>query len=179
MKFDFNFDVTKVVIYKVTNLINGMTYVGETNNPIIRWGQHCVNTNPLGLDIQKYGLQNFNFEILEELEDDPQIVAGREGYHLKRVPVELRYNTQTPGRKLSAMNDIEFETIILEALDRTEMRPERSGSFKREEMLKILDTLNSDFQIRESYIYIKKRMLELGILKEHIITGVRLLKRLK
>jgi len=56
-------------IYKVVNLINGMSYVGQTNRNIEeRWLEHCkpslATRSYLSNAIQKYGKDNF---IIEEL----------------------------------------------------------------------------------------------------------------
>lgn len=63
-------------IYKITNIINNKCYIGQTNNVQRRFAEHkreSQKTNPkdstakiLYRAIQKYGLENFNFEVLEE-----------------------------------------------------------------------------------------------------------------
>lgn len=62
-------------IYKITNLVNGLTYVGQSVNIYDRWTKHknrSFNPNskdyniPLYQDIRKYGLENFEFKIVEE-----------------------------------------------------------------------------------------------------------------
>lgn len=60
-------------IYKITNNITGYFYIGSSKNIELRWANHkCPSTwkiyanNPLYLDFQKYGLENFKFEIVEE-----------------------------------------------------------------------------------------------------------------
>lgn len=56
--------------YRITNKLNGKVYIGETNNPIKRWGFHIVisgDENPKGLisiKIKKYGYENFEFEVI-------------------------------------------------------------------------------------------------------------------
>ena len=64
-------------IYKITNTATGDFYIGSSNNVKRRWAAHkwpsrwnkCPN-NPMYLDFQKYGLENFVFEILEEVEEN-------------------------------------------------------------------------------------------------------------
>lgn len=55
-------------IYKITNLINGKIYIGQTTRSVEeRWKQHCKPSNKcklLSLAIKKYGKQNF---IIEEI----------------------------------------------------------------------------------------------------------------
>lgn len=62
-------------IYKITNLVNGKCYIGQSVNINKRFIAHknsAFNENstsynyPLSRAIRKYGLNNFSFEILEE-----------------------------------------------------------------------------------------------------------------
>ena len=62
-------------IYKITNTITGDFYIGSSNNVKRRWAEHkCKSSwkkypnNPMYLDFQKYGIDNFAFEILAEVE---------------------------------------------------------------------------------------------------------------
>ena len=64
-------------IYKITNTITGDFYIGSSKNIKQRWAQHkksstwkrCPN-NQMYLDMQKYGIDKFVFEILEEVEEN-------------------------------------------------------------------------------------------------------------
>jgi len=60
-------------IYKYTNKLNGKIYVGQSNNIEKREMQHRYDAiyrpeRGTGIDIAiaKYGIDNFNFEIIEE-----------------------------------------------------------------------------------------------------------------
>lgn len=61
-------------IYKVTNLINGKSYIGQSINIEGRFKSHKLgkrSSKYLQKEIKQYGLENFKFEILEEcLEKD-------------------------------------------------------------------------------------------------------------
>lgn len=61
-------------IYKITNQINGKCYIGQSINILQRWKQHrtnaAVRTEALYLAFQKYGIENFSFEILEECSEE-------------------------------------------------------------------------------------------------------------
>ncbi len=62
-------------IYKITNLINGKVYIGQTRNSVHRrWQSHCSDkssvykgrpTQPIKLAIQKYGKENFRIEQID------------------------------------------------------------------------------------------------------------------
>ena len=56
-------------IYKITNLINGKIYVGQTTrNPIERFKEHKHADSIIGKAIRKYGAENFEIDILDECE---------------------------------------------------------------------------------------------------------------
>ena len=62
-------------VYKITNTITGDFYIGSSKDINRRWTQHkCKYTwnkcpsNQMYIDMQKFGLDKFVFEILEEVE---------------------------------------------------------------------------------------------------------------
>ena len=67
-------EIIKMVgIYKITNNINGHSYIGLSTNLEDRWKYHLTPYNQeresyktLYKAFKKYGVENFSFEILEE-----------------------------------------------------------------------------------------------------------------
>ena len=64
-------------IYKITNTVTGDFYIGSSKNVKQRWAHHkCQSvwnrckSNQMYQDMQKYGVDKFAFEILEEVEVD-------------------------------------------------------------------------------------------------------------
>ena len=64
-------------VYKIKNTITGDFYIGSSNNVKIRWANHkCPSlwkkypNKQMYIDMQKYGVDKFAFEILEEVEPD-------------------------------------------------------------------------------------------------------------
>lgn len=59
-------------IYKITNKVTGKSYIGQSKDIYERWKQHkkqaenFENNNELYVDMRKYGLNNFEFKILEK-----------------------------------------------------------------------------------------------------------------
>ena len=67
--------ITIVGIYKITNLINGKIYVGQSIDIADRWKQHIYKafncnekayTSAIHNAFRKYGVENFKLEIIEE-----------------------------------------------------------------------------------------------------------------
>lgn len=61
-----------IYIYKITNIINNKVYIGQTNNYENRWRSHkgCKSNHPLYNSMRYYGVDNFTFEVLCEIDDD-------------------------------------------------------------------------------------------------------------
>lgn len=76
--------------YCITNLINGKQYVGKTTSTIEeRFREHCrdsrkerCNKRPLYDAMNKYGIENFKIEELEQV-DDSTLLSDREKYWIK------------------------------------------------------------------------------------------------
>lgn len=100
-----------MVIYKITNLVNGKIYIGQTVQCLNkRWKQHCrKNSHCLYLKnaIQKYGKENFKIEVLEncsffdEMEEkEKQHILDNNcifpnGYNLTTGSKNYRHNSDT------------------------------------------------------------------------------------
>ena len=77
-------------IYKITNTVTNDFYIGSSKDVKRRWREHkcpsrwnkCPN-NQMYLDMQKYGIDNFVFEILEVVEEDS--LKEREQQFIKKL----------------------------------------------------------------------------------------------
>ena len=62
-------------LYKITNVINGKSYIGQSVDPKKRFASHInrskndSDNSPIHSAIKKYGKENFTLEILELSED--------------------------------------------------------------------------------------------------------------
>ena len=66
-------------IYKITNQINNKSYIGKSKDIMRRWRQHKTEPYNINADtydvafyraIRKYGIENFQFEIIEQCPED-------------------------------------------------------------------------------------------------------------
>lgn len=86
-------------IYKITNTINEKFYIGKTKNINIRWSQHKSKIgkkrHPLYDAMLKYGIENFNIEIVDGTNED--INELERIWINKTNAIELGYNFTDGG----------------------------------------------------------------------------------
>lgn len=74
-------------IYMITNRVNNKKYIGQSTNVVRRLNSHrwvkSENPQAINIAIQKYGIENFTFEILEECDESDLEV--REKYWCNEV----------------------------------------------------------------------------------------------
>jgi len=99
-----------IVIYKITNILNGKIYVGQTvQDPKIRWRRHknaAKDSNGesynlhLYCSMRKHGEHNFKFEIIEEHTNlnDANIAEIKYISNYNSTNKKFGYNNQTGGR---------------------------------------------------------------------------------
>lgn len=90
----------KGIIYKITNKVNGKSYIGKTRYTLeFRWRQHihCKDNVYFHKAIRKYGIDNFSPEILEEC--DLKDIDSKEIYYI------AKYNTFEDGYNLTRGGD--------------------------------------------------------------------------
>ena len=87
-------------IYKITNTATGDFYIGSSKDIKSRWTTHKYPStwnehpnNPMYLDMQKYGVEKFEFEILEEAEAD-KLKETEQQFIEKLQPTYNNYNAK-------------------------------------------------------------------------------------
>ena len=109
-------------IYKITNTINGKSYIGQTiQNVKERFYQHCatkcskaVSNMVIHRAIKKYGKSNFTVEVIEEI--DSANLNDRERYWIKYYnSYNNGYNSTKGGQDgCKPFKDLDVESIIKE-----------------------------------------------------------------
>lgn len=86
-------------IYKITNLITNQSYIGQSIDIERRWTEHktpkAKGNDRLHKDIQRFGINNFKFEILKECKPS-ELLIEEQMFIKKQNPF---YNTV--GKKVS------------------------------------------------------------------------------
>ena len=109
-------------IYKITNTINGKSYIGQTiQNVKERFYQHCatkcskvVSNMAIHRAIKKYGKSNFTVEVIKEI--DSTNLNDRERYWIKYYnSYNNGYNSTKGGQDgCKPFKDLDVESIIKE-----------------------------------------------------------------
>lgn len=109
-------------IYKITNIINGKFYIGQTiQNVKERFYQHCatkcskaVSNMAIHRAIKKYGKSNFTVEVIEEI--DSANLNDRERYWIKYYnSYNNGYNSTKGGQDgIKLFKNLDTESIVRE-----------------------------------------------------------------
>ena len=109
-------------IYKITNTINGKSYIGQTiQNVKERFYQHCatkcskaVSNMAIHRAIKKYGKSNFTVEVIEEI--DSANLNDRERYWIRYYDsYNNGYNSTEGGQDgMKLFKNLDTESIVRE-----------------------------------------------------------------
>lgn len=150
-------------IYVITNLINSKQYVGKTVYSIEkRWKEHCLDYQrteinqhrPLYNAMQKYGIDNFHIDILEENIPEEQL-NDKEKFWISKLDTYYNgYNATLGGDGQSRIDRIKLKELYDKGFNNKEiaviMGHERSNISKA---IKAMG-LSSNFIVSEKTILI-------------------------
>lgn len=94
------------ILYKITNLINGKCYIGQTNNFNLRMSAHkATYKSMVSKAIHKYGKENFKFEKLAIFEDYMIDDAEQKAINVFNTICPNGYNLDNGGCLQKQMSD--------------------------------------------------------------------------
>lgn len=99
-------------VYKITDLKNGIFYIGSSTNIYFRWKRHLSqlkNNNHCNLWLQKiynrYGEKNLSFEVIEFCEN----MKEREQYYLDTLKPKININKCSSGGDMISNHPLKEE----------------------------------------------------------------------
>lgn len=141
-------------IYIIRNLTNNKVYIGSSNNIVKRFKTHkdelidSIHKNPhLQQSVDKYGIDNFSFELLEECIIEDLLI--RECYYVQiheSLDGSKGYNLVLPKRIDDSVSNLEYRTRLSEI--KKGIRPANYEYCKSMLMRPILEYENGQF-VRE------------------------------
>lgn len=135
-------------IYKITNLINGHSYIGKSVDIIKRWTTHKTNAfninskeydKVLYVAIRKYSLDNFKFEVLEETIDFEE----REKYWIAYYDTFNHGYNETIGGEIGNMQHGENHS---------------NAKLSKQDVIDIRDAYNNHERCKEVYLKYQDRI---------------------
>lgn len=107
-----------VGIYKITNLINQKSYIGQSIHIERRWQEHCrpSASSIIAKAIRKYSQENFSFEVLEEC--DINELNQKEAYYIAffNTVVPYGYNVEELSEEDSKTSFTVYDKTTLELI---------------------------------------------------------------
>ena len=100
--------MTPIAIYKITNILNGKMYIGQTIDPDSRWQRHKEASSKckvISAAIKKYGKENFEFKILCWCPDKPYANYVEQGLIKAHDTRRAGYNICVGGEGLGSGED--------------------------------------------------------------------------
>lgn len=86
-------------VYEITNKSTGAKYVGKCRDPKARWGTHIhAATSPLVRAMVTEGVENFDFEVVEECTSDDEIEKESARIRSRKDEGVVLYNRSQTSR---------------------------------------------------------------------------------
>jgi group I intron endonuclease len=128
-----------MIIYKITNLVNGKVYIGQTvqKNPKARWYDHCAKARkginkPLPNAINKYGVDKFSWEVIDSTTGLEALNKLEKHYVEKYNSINEGYNIREAGNnKLHNSTSIEKMQVSQTAAHARRRAEGRDGGWTR------------------------------------------------
>ena len=177
-KRDWNIHTDIMCIYKITNLINGKVYIGQSVNFRKRVSDYenlskkKVSNRPISKAIRYYGSDNFTIEILERCGPDDDI-NEREKFYIKK------YDASNPekGYNVNEGNRTKYTSISRELKSKAHTGLKESADVKRKKSNYIIAIKDNMIIIADSgklfgdYIGKSKDMIKNALREPSTING--------
>ena len=120
-------------VYKIINTITGDFYIGSSKDVKQRWRAHKKPSvwknhpnNQMYIDMQKYGLDNFDFQILEEVE--PDSLKEKEQYFIETL--KPTYN-QMNAKGLNIVRRKDYQKEYSKEYEKSDKRKKAKKEYEK------------------------------------------------
>lgn len=167
-------------VYLIQNKINNKIYVGQSKVPNKRWVRHKYDAltrqkpHPLYLSIRKYGIENFQFEIIEQWNDNEIDCAEKfwieyfrshdrnYGYNLELGGLKNKIISQETRNKFSISSKKRYNYETAERLKNAKQTP-----IARENASKsAIGSKNSRANLTEEIVLLIRKLWDTGNYKQ-------------
>ena len=152
-------------IYRITNLVNGKKYIGETalKDPLKRWQSHLHSIREgrgcplLRKAIEKHGVENFKFEVICECTHEERYEKEKEFIATENSIAPNGYNVLKGGPGGGFVGKKHTEETIAKMREATRKMMSEMSDEKRKEMYSKRKVVRTGFKMSESA---KKKLSE-------------------
>lgn len=142
-------------IYKITNDLNGMSYIGQSVHCGKRFDEHCKGDQYIDRVMQTEGIDNFSFKILQKVHKSELSIW--EDYYI------TKYNTMYPNGYNKKWNCSEktrnmFINNIDNSVEEASKQENTSSPYTREDLLLYLANIMQEQDYNEDRILNQKQL---------------------
>lgn len=173
----------KKEIYKITNKINGKIYIGQSVNSLIRFAGHKSNAkkphrnSAIDKAINKYGIENFELEIIEITED----YNAREKFWIKfyNSLVPYGYNIMEGGENFeigakspnASLNEKQVNQIVEDLISSS--KPMKEIAEENFTTLKIVSAINRGTSYKNIALNYPLRRRDNDLINEQLVQKIK------
>jgi group I intron endonuclease len=158
-------------IYKITNIINGMMYIGQTTSSLEkRWKEHLKpssNCRYLKSALKKYGIDNFNFKLICICFDSDLDNVEIEYIEMLNTLVPNGYNLRQGGNK-GKHSEGTKKKISDALIGRSKPRPKTGIPLSEETKKKISISCKEKSKIKENGTNVNQYSLNNHFIKHYL-----------
>jgi len=149
------------LIYMIENKLNGKKYVGKSSNPALRRLAHFTKSHNIHLQraIGKYGIENFEFLILQEGLDDYSVDAAEKAHISEQKAFTDGYNLTPGGEGGNTLLDREVAKKHSDATSKAKLGKTRKP-FTAEHKQKLAKTLVLNNKLRAKPVLVEGQTFE-------------------
>ncbi len=146
-------------IYKITNIINGKVYIGKSTNIEKRWNAHRTKLTSFHLcsAIKKYGIDNFEFEVLKEISLSGLTDILLNIYEVKYIKEYKSFDSKYGYNKTYGGDGVKATEETNKKNSESNKKHWKDNDYRKKMSMKVKAALNKP-EVRQKLIEAQKRL---------------------